>query len=292
MDANLLELMILQAWQGLRRHSLVAVGAVLNIAISLTILGGFFLLAANLENMASGLASESTITLQLKDNVKADTLLKRLKADPRLKNVEYIPKEDALREYAKVVNMPYNDLKKSVTNPLPDAIRLSVQDPENLRTIAEEAKALPGVAKVRFRQDVADKLLKVARSIKLAGVAMGGLMALAALLLVSTTIQLAVHARRREIRIMQLVGATNRFIRAPFLMEGTLEGLLGGVVAAVVLLSGYIWLYERISSTFAFIEMLSSPQFITLVGVGLLILGAVFGVLGSLIGTRRYLRLV
>jgi cell division transport system permease protein len=292
MGANLLELVIVQAWQGLRRHSLVALGAVLNIAISLNIMGGFFLLAANLEYMASGLARQATITLQLDDNVRADTILSRLKADGRIREVTFVSKDEALKEYARVVNLPYNDLRKSITNPLPDTIRFTVVDPENLSALADEARAIKGVNKVRFRQDVADKLLTVARTIKLAGLVAGGLMALAALLLVSTTIQLAVHARRRELRIMQLVGATNNFIRAPFLVEGSLEGLLGGLLAALTLLAGYSWIYARVGVTFAFIELVYNAQFLALVGIGLVMCGVVFGILGSLLGTRRYLRLV
>jgi len=121
---------------------------------------------------------------------------------------------------------------------------------------------------------------------------LGAVMALAALMLVSTTIQLGVHSRRREIRIMQLVGATNNFIRAPFIVEGAVEGLLGGVLAAVLLLVGYSYLVQQITASLTFIDMIHGARFLTLSALGLVLCGMLFGVIGSLLGTRHYLRLI
>jgi cell division transport system permease protein len=124
------------------------------------------------------------------------------------------------------------------------------------------------------------------------GVILGSIMALAALMLVSTTIQLGVHSRRRELRIMQLVGATNNFIRAPFVIEGAVQGLLGGGLAATLLLTGYSYLYKSITTNLSFVELIYNTQFLALAAVGLTICGVFFGVIGSLLGTRHYLRLI
>lgn len=287
-----LELVFQQAWNGLRRHGLVAFGAICNIGVSLCIVAGFFLMATNLEHLASGLASEAVITVQLADDADGDAVQRALYGDTRVKDTKFISKDEALKAYAKTVNIPYKDLKGAITNPLPDVVQVSVVQPEDLPAVAEKAKTVEGVEKVRYRRDIADKLIRVARGVRLAGLGLGALMALAALLLVSTTIQMGVHSRRREIRIMQLVGATNNFIRAPFIIEGAAQGLLGGLLAAIMVLTGYLYLYGRVSANLKFVEMLHSGQFLTLVGVGTLLLGVVLGILGSLIGTRRYLRLV
>jgi cell division transport system permease protein len=292
MGANTTDLVLGQAWTGLRRHSLIALGAVANIAVSLAILGGFFLTAANLEHMARGLAEEATITLQLRDQADRQALEQQLKSDARVAEVKFVSKEEALKEYANTVNIPYKDLKSSISNPLPDVIRLRVSAPENLKPVVETAKALPGVAKVRYQRDVAEKLMRVARGARVMGLILGGVMALAALMLVSTTIQLGVHSRRREIRIMQLVGATNGFIRAPFLIEGAVQGLAGGIVAAVLLLVGYAYAHSGLAAALPFLELIYGPQFLVLSGLGLALCGGLFGLIGSVLGTRHYLRLI
>lgn len=292
MAPRALEMVLAQAWTGLRRHSLVTLGAVCNIAVSLTIVGGFFLLAANLEHLASGLAREAIITIQLAEDAKHDELEKQLYADARIKETKYVSKEDALKEYAKAVNLPYKDLAGAINNPLPDVIRVTVTNPEELAAVADKAARLEGAAKVRYRRDVAEKLLRVASGVRTMGLLLGGLMAVAALLLVSTTIQMGVHSRRREIRIMQLVGATNNFVRAPFLVEGATEGLLGGLLAMAMVLGGYSYLQARVQASLTFVDLLHGFDFLALVGLGVAVMGVGLGLVGSLIGTRRYLRLV
>lgn len=292
MGANTAELVLVQAWTSLRRHSLVALGAMANIAVSLAILGGFFLTAANLEHMARGLAEEATITLQLGKDADRAAIQEKLKDDTRVRATRFVSRDEALQEYAKAVNIPYKDLKNTISNPLPDVIRVRVTAPEHLPAVAEMSKSLPGVVKVRYQRDVADKLLRVARGARLMGLILGGIMTLAALTLVSTTIQLGVHSRRREIRIMQLVGATNHFIRAPFLIEGAVQGLLGGVLAATLLLIGYSYAYGSLSAALPFLNLIYSAQFLALSAIGLALCGVLFGVIGSLFGTRHYLKLI
>ncbi|MEN6640835.1 MAG: permease-like cell division protein FtsX [Armatimonadia bacterium] len=292
MGPNSAELVLIQAWNALRRHPLVALGAVANIAISLAIVGGFFVAAYNVEHIASGLAREATISVQLKDKVDPKKVETKLYSDTRVKQTTFVSKDQALEEYAKSVNLPYKDLKNSITNPLPDMIRVTVTEPQYLTAVAQQAKSIAGVSKVRYQKDVAEKLLHVADGIRLMGMVLGGVMVLAALMLVSTTIQLGVHSRRREIRIMQLVGATNNFIRAPFLIEGAVQGLLGGILAAVLLLVGYSYLHSSIAQSLAFLELVYNTQFMAMCAAGMVVLGVVFGVVGSLVGTRHYLRLI
>lgn len=292
MGANAAELVLIQAWTSLRRHSLVAFGAMANIAVTLAILGGFFLTAANLEHMARGLAQEATVTLELGKSADERAVEEKLKGDERVRSTRYISKDEALAEYAKAVHIPYSDLKRAITNPLPDVIRVQVTAPQHLNPVVQMSKSLPGVVRVRWQKDVTNKLQRVAHGARLVGLILGGIMALAALMLVSTTIQLGVHSRRREIRIMQLVGATNNFIRAPFLIEGALQGLVGGILSTVLLLVGYSYAYNSLTATLPFLELIYSTQFLALCGVGVVACGIIFGVIGSLFGTRHYLRLV
>lgn len=292
MEANHTELVLQQAWTSLRRHSLVALGAVANIAVSLAILGSFLLMAANIEHMAGNLARQATISIELADKADGKAIAKQFAADVRIKEATFVSKEQSLEEYAKRVNMPYKDLKNAIANPLPDMVRVTVNEPSELTAVVQSAKSVKGVTKVRYQRDVAEKLFRVANGVKVLGLSLGAVMALAALMLVSTTIQLGVHSRRREIRIMQLVGATNGFIRAPFIIEGAVQGLFGGAFAAVLLLVGYSYLVKQITASLTFIDLIYGGQFLTLSAVGLVLCGVLFGVIGSLLGTRHYLRLI
>jgi len=139
---------------------------------------------------------------------------------------------------------------------------------------------------------VTAKLLTVARGVKLAGVVVGVFLCLATLTVINTTIRLTIYARRREIRIMQLVGATKWFIRLPFLLEGLFQGLIGGILAAVLVSAGYAWVTEQVARNLQFLKLVDASSFLTLFAVSMVLAGALFGVVGSLTGIRRYLRLV
>ena len=177
-------------------------------------------------------------------------------------------------------------------NPLPNAIIVTPGDPQDMAAIAEAARNLEGVAKVKYKEQITDKLLTLARGIKIAGVVSGLLMAAATLLIVSTTIRLTIYARRREIRIMQLVGATNWFIRLPFILEGGFHGVMGGAVSAVMVLAAYSWTNAYVDRHLGFLELVYDTRFAVLFGLGTLLCGVLFGVFGSLIGLSRYLRTV
>jgi cell division transport system permease protein len=164
------------------------------------------------------------------------------------------------------------------------------QRPEDLPALAAMAQRLPGVAEVRYGQELTERLLALVRAAKMGGLSLIIFMALASLLIIATTIRLTIYARRREIRIMQLVGATHWFIRLPFLLEGLLYGLAGGILAAVVLLVGYSYLDQQVTRALAFLPLLFSPRLLALLAGLMVSLGVVFGLAGSLLATREYLR--
>ena len=115
-------------------------------------------------------------------------------------------------------------------------------------------------------------------------------MGAATLLIVSTTIRLTIYARRREIRIMQLVGATNSFIRLPFILEGAFHGVTGGALSMVLVLASYSWVHAYVSQHLGFLELVYSTKFGVLFGLGTLACGIIFGVLGSVLGLHSYLK--
>ncbi|MBC7288511.1 MAG: FtsX-like permease family protein, partial [Armatimonadetes bacterium] len=128
------------------------------------------------------------------------------------------------------------------------------------------------------------------RALQAAGWGLVAILAAASLLIITTTIRITIYARRREIRIMQLVGATHWFIRLPFLLEGLLYGFVGGIFGGTVLLGGYTWVQVQVETSFPFIQLVFGPRQLALIGGIIVATGVIFGLVGSLIATREYLR--
>jgi len=176
-----------------------------------------------------------------------------------------------------------------IGTPLPDIIRVKVVDPNDIAAVAEFAMKLPGVEDATYKRDVTDKILVLSHGIKVSGLVIGLLLVAGTMLIVSTTIRLTIYARRREIRIMQLVGATNWFIRAPLLFEGGFQGIVGGILSAILLCAGYALLRSFVADNLQFIQLVYSAQFVIVFALGLVLAGALFGVAGALLSANRYL---
>jgi cell division transport system permease protein len=288
---NTLGFLLGQAWSAIRRNGLLTLACVSNIAVSLTILGGLFLAAVNLERRARLEAGKAVITVELKDKANDSEVEVAVWQDPRVKDVEYVSKEQSLRRiFERYVSNP-QAVALIGENPLPDAFRVKPASPGDIKALAAALQKLDGVATVRYGQQIVEKILMLARTVQLSGAVLLVLMAFGMMLIVNATIRLTVYARRREIRIMQLVGATNAFIRIPFICEGLFHGVLGGVLAAGVALLGYLEVVRYVDMHLAFIDMLYGTRFLVLFGLGMVALGALVGATGSAMSLRRYLRL-
>ena len=175
-------------------------------------------------------------------------------------------------------------------NPLPAAFNLSVQETADLQTLTRLASAIPGVEEVVFKQDFVRFLEIVIRLIMIFGFALLFLTAFAVLYIVVNTIQLTVYARRKEIEIMKLVGATDAFVRWPFVLEGIILGLLGAGLALLILREGYGFLVHKIQFYRRFLPLLSGPELELKLMAVLLGMGFFFGALGSHVSLKRHLK--
>ena len=288
---NTIGFLFTQAWSGVRRNGLLTLASVSNIAVSLAILGGLFLVAVNLERMARLEAEKAVITVELKEGAKDSEVEAAVWQDPRVGDVEYVSKEDSLRRiFERYVANP-----QAVTliggNPLPDSLRVKPASPGEIKPLEVSLGKLSGVAKFRYGQQVVEKILMLARSVQVSGAILLVLMAFGMMLIVNATIRLTVYARRREIRIMQLVGATNGFIRMPFICEGLFHGIVGGIFAAATCLLVYLEVVRYVDMHLAFIDLLYSTRVLVLFGLAMVAVGALVGGTGSALSLRRYLRL-
>ena len=265
--------------------------SVANIAVSLSVLGGVFLVALNLQHMARAEAEKAVITAELKSGTKSAEVEARIWKDPRVKDTQPISAEQSLKGiFARYVPNP-KAIAYMDRNPLPDSIRVKPADPRQIDAIAADIQRIPGVAKVRYGKEVISKILMLAHTLQLSGTGLLVLMGFAMVLIVNTTIRLTIYARRREIRIMQLVGATNSFIKMPFVCEGLFHGLLGGVLAASIVLLAYLEVLRYVDANLAFIELLYSTRLLTLYALVTVAAGVLVGGTGSALSLRQYLRL-
>lgn len=290
MNLSMLEFELQQTWQAIRRNGLMSLAASSNMTVALAVLSAFFLAAYNLQHMARLEAQKANITVEIAPRADPQQVERRLRKDERVKDTRFVPADEALKDLAQRYGWDLKALKE-LGNPLPDSIVVTVNDPDDIAAVAADAARIDGVAKngVRYGGQVTDKLLTLARGIRTSGIVMAVLMGFGTLLIVSTTIRLTIYARRREIRIMQLVGATNWFIRLPFLIEGAFHGIVGGVLAATLVLLMYAYVNDYIGQNLEFIHLVYTTDFLVLFALGTLLCGILFGVVGSYIGIRRYL---
>lgn len=283
-----------EAIQSILRNSWLSAASVGVVAVSLLILGSSLLLVVNAGKVADNLESNIEISLFLKDQtttVQVKQIEDKLKAMPEIARFEYVTKQQALEEWqAKLEDN--KDLLEGLEekNPLPDAFRIKTHTVEQVAPLAQQLESLAQVDQVRYGQGTVEKLMAFSRWVRTAGLVLMILLGIAAVFLIATTIRLSVFARRREIGIMKFLGATNWFVRVPFLLEGIFLGLTGSLIAVLVIYYGYFTLIGNIQFSLAFMQLVSDRNLIMLLMEGLLLLGLFIGATGSVISMRKFLK--
>jgi cell division transport system permease protein len=268
--------------------------AVGTTAVSLFILGFAVLLVINTNFIAGSVESNVEIRAYLNDGVTGDaitTLQTQIQAIPEVKDVRFISKDEALADLGQQFGQN-GQLQESLggSNPLPNSLEVRTTDPLDVDGVANLISSLPGVDQVRYGQGVVDKLFQLTYWIRLVGLTIVVLIGLCAIFLIATTIRLTMFARRREIGIMKLVGATDWYVRWPFLLEGIILGAAGSLIAIAVLFFSYRTLASKITAAMPFLPLMNSSLVLLQLFGGLLAAGIGLGVIGSLISLHRYLQ--
>lgn len=266
--------------------------AIATVAVTVFMLGAFLFTSETLAKLSNGLLSRIEISVFLTDKVDdrhGRELAQRINSDPRVSSVVYIPKAEGLRQLRERLQGQI-DTSLLTMNPLPNALRVHVKNPNDVPQVAAAIQKLGGVATVEYAQDAVTKVLRLTDTFGKIGLAMILVLILAAAVIISNTIRLTVFARRREIAIMQLVGATNGYVRAPFLAEGFLAGTLGALVAVGILVLLHLEVLPKIMATLSFIPFSSARVDEPRLMLEMVAAGAVVGVLGAWISVSRYLR--
>jgi cell division transport system permease protein len=286
-----------EALRGLRRSSAPALAALLTVVITAVVLGIFIPIVQATTGTANEVRDRVVADVYLKDDATAadrTEVQQALEGTSGVKSVEFISKDEALRELGGKVSDVKDKIELLGSNPLPSLFRVTPDDPDELRQVVAEiapggTPALAAIDDVQNRESDTGKILSATGLVKGLGAGMAALLVFASIALIANTIRLSVFARRREVEVMKLVGATNWFIRWPFVIEGMIVGFLGGVLAVLLLALAKTTFVDPLSERF---ELLAAPDTIDFPLLVILLLLACVAVsaLGSGITLRRFLR--
>ena len=283
-----------ETFRSLFRNRFMAIASVLTVTLSMFILGVFLSAVLNINHMASYLENQVEMTVYLKDGLTTDQVMgigKYRKAQPGMKEIKFTNKDQAMKDFRERMGDQQGLLDAINGNPLPASYQMSFQTPEQLKTAAEVVAKYQGVETVQYGKDIIEQLYKVAQVIRLSGIVLIIFLAGAELFIISNTIRLTVFARRREIQIMKYVGASNGFIRWPFLFEGMVIGFLGSGFASLILWEGYKTVVSEMAAAgLVFIPMIPLWPFMGYTTLIILAAGIVIGVMGSAISLRKYMK--
>ena len=294
MKVRTMEYYIREVFISLRRNNWMSVASIGTVAVSLFIFGMFLMMVMNMNKLAENMESQVQINVYLLDKVdreQARDIEKDLKEIEGVETVGFVTKDEAMERFKDRLGDQKTLLDAlDETNPLPDSFEVTVTNPDLVKTAAEKMEKLDGVECAKYGQDVMEHLFEITRLLRIFGFTLMLVLAFATLFIISNTIRLTVFARRKEIAIMKYVGATDWFIRWPFVMEGMVLGLFGSIIAAMVLRTAYTAMAEKVYETLAFFPLIPEQPFLTYITIVVVISGMVVGAIGSAVSIKKFLK--
>ncbi|HEY7632605.1 MAG TPA: permease-like cell division protein FtsX [Thermoleophilaceae bacterium] len=292
-----------EAFRALSRNAAPSLAAMLTVLLTALVLGVFIPIVQATTGTANKVRSRVVVNVYLADNAtqpQLTALRNRLNTTPNVKSVQYISKQQALNELESKRKGSKEAIELLGSNPLPATYRVVPKDPGQVQGIVDslvkvdpnsgkKTFTMAGIGDVRNREQDTNKILSATSLVKTLTASLAALLILASIALIANTIRLSVFARRREVEVMKLVGATDWFIRWPFMIEGVIVGFMGGVLAVLLLWIIKDTLVDPLSDKFALIAAPNTIQFPALIAV-LMISCVAVSALGSGLTLRRFLR--
>lgn len=275
----------------------MSVAAISTVAISLFFLGFFVIVAIIFNTKFGGLEAEANVNVYLKDGIKVEqtkVLQRKLVSMKEVESAQYVSKSEALKRFRQRMKDSPGLLDALSGNPLPASFEVKFKDeyktPKSVDLLRSRLKNRGEVDEI-IGQEVVKRLFAIASVTRWIFISVIILLSFAAITLIVNAIRLAIFARRKEIEIMRLVGASNWFIRWPFIMEGMLAGLLGALAAMLLLVMANVQLFKRVEAIVPFMQFSVSQQTFWYVILGLFGTGIAIGAIGSSVALRRFLRI-
>ncbi len=264
------------------------------MAVSLMVMAVLLIVAMNLDNVATAVENQVEVRAYLADGTQKDAALAirdKAAAIPGVAKVTYVSKEDALAQ----LKAQFGDkqgLLEGVEEEgaLRDSLAIQATKPELVEGLVAQVRKLPGVSEVVFKKELVSKIFRATSLLRLAGAALAITLGVAMMLIISNTIRLTIIARGAEIGVMKMVGATDSFVRRPFIVEGMVLGFIGSVAAVGLVAAAYSRLVGSLLQAMPYLPILPAMPLLASVGTLVVALGVLIGAAGSLISIHRFLK--
>ncbi|WP_314256186.1 permease-like cell division protein FtsX [Granulicatella elegans] len=285
---------IRDAVKSLFRNGWSTFGAISAVSMVLLLVGIFVSLLFNMNKIATDVEQDVNVRVYIDlaaDETKTEELKAAIQALDAVNTVKFRSKDEELDDITKSVAQEF-ELFRNDSNPLRNAFDVSTKNPNQTKEVAKTIEKMDYVARVNYGGARADTLFKVISTSRNVGIGVIAVLLIIALFLISNTIRATIHARRTEIEIMQLVGATKAYIRWPFFLEGGFIGLIGSIVPIAVLWGLYLWVYKGGSDFFSGsnFSLLAPNPFLYRLSLAMAGVGVLIGSFGSIFSMRRFLK--
>lgn len=260
------------------------------LVLCLLLTGASALLSINISNTLNAIESQNVVKVYLKNEVdseRAAQIGESIKSLDNVTSCEFYSKEQAVEKFKDTLGKAFESMKEN--NPLPDSYKVTLTDIAKYNETVEQIKAIDGVDTIVNRSELFEKLTKFDRFVSLAGMIIVLILALVSLFIISNTIRLTMYNRRFEISIMKSVGATDWFVRIPFMVEGVIIGIIAAIISSVTLKFFYDFIIQVIKKNLSFFNTPFSDVSIPLF-LSFLLAGILFGLIGGLISISKYLK--
>lgn len=290
--------------QNFRRNWVMSFGAVITIYLSLLLVGIFIATGFIVNSVVQSVEDKVTIQIFIKDGAPSadvNALQTQLLSDALVEGVDYTTKEEALQKFKKDMAQSPEIIDQLEGNPLPASLDVTLKDPRTVEAMVAKIKKNAMFLKVadrpdnpeeslKYGQQIVNKLFAFTRVIRIIEVVFVVMLGIVSLIFINNTIRLAIYARRKEIGIMRLVGASNWFIRTPFLLEGVLQALIGASLAILTVVGLQAAIIPRLKDALPFMAVSLSGTATAQIAFSLIVAGIVIGVAGSWLAMSRYLK--
>ena len=280
---------------GLWRNVTMTVAMIITMSVSLTMLGASVLLYMQVDQMKSFYYGEIEVSIFLRPDVtdaQRQAIDTAISSNPLVAERTYETRDEALKRFQELWKDSPEFVKSVGPNSLPESFRVKLKNPESYKTFTDQMTGMQGIQDIIDQRALLDKVFNIFNAIQVGALVVAAVMALAALLLVGNTIQVAAYSKRREVAVMKLVGASNWFVRIPFIAEGMVQGLVGAGLAIIAVASLKHWGFDQAFNdrNSFFSEFFVTTRDATWIAFLVLLIGIVIGVIGATIGLRRFLR--
>ncbi len=284
---------------GLVRHMAMSISSIMAVMVTLFLVSLFLLLTVNLQQITTSVQSKVQIHVQILNEVSLDQIGELKREILEISGVVQVDFSDKDKELDRFIASYGEEGKifemyRGEKNPLRNAFIIDVSEGELIDQVSTKIRLLDGIESVNYGGLNALKLIEILNSIRDSGLILVSVLGLLAIFLITNTIKMSIHSRMSEIQIMRTIGATNGFIRSPFLIEGILIGILGSILPIIITIFGYQYIYQSLNGVLLSSIFILRPVFPFVFELSYLIalLGISVGLLGSFISVSRYLRTV